>query len=72
MVKVHTRAKRRNGSATHLRKTRPENRLRKTRPKTFKSEETAKLWAEAQGITNYELKNLRISDKDKKIQVLVK
>tara|TARA_Y100000310_G_scaffold319723_1_gene375363 strand:- start:2041 stop:2259 length:219 start_codon:yes stop_codon:yes gene_type:complete len=72
MVKVHTRAKRRAGGATGLRKIRPRNRVRKVRPKTFKSEETAKKWAEAQGIIEYELKNLRISDKDKKIQVIAK
>tara|TARA_Y100000310_G_C20170046_1_gene573232 strand:- start:13 stop:231 length:219 start_codon:yes stop_codon:yes gene_type:complete len=70
MVKVHTRAKRRNGSATGLRLKRPANRLRKTRPKTFKSEENAKKWAESQGIKAYTLKNLRIGDKDKKIAVI--
>ena len=45
------------------------NRNRKKRPKTFKSEEAAKKWAESQGINNYELKNLRFTNKDKKIRV---
>ena len=72
MVKIHTRAKRKMGGASGLRKTRPETRKRKKRPRTFKSEEIAKKWAEAQGITDYELKNLRIGTKDKKIRVVVK
>ena len=72
MVKVHTRAKRKAGGATGLRVTRPRNRVRKPRPKTFESEEIAQKWAEAQGFKEYELKNLRIGDKDKKIRVVVK
>ena len=70
MVKVHTRAKRRNGSATGLRLKRPANRIRKTRPRTFKSEENAKKWAESKGIQSYTLKNLRIGVIDKKIAVI--
>ncbi|MBS3162824.1 hypothetical protein J4467_02765 [Candidatus Woesearchaeota archaeon] len=70
MNKVHTKIKRKIGSATHLGCARPENRNRKKRPRTFKSEEVAKKWAESQGIKNFELKNLRISDKDKKIKIV--
>ncbi len=69
MTKIHTRMKRKMGSSTHLGCARPENRNRKKRPKTFKSEEAAKKWAESQGINNYELKNLRFTNKDKKIRV---
>ena len=70
MAKVHTRMKRKMTSPTHLGSARPENRDRKKRPKTFTSEESAKKWAEAQGIKKFELKNLRIGIKDKKIRVI--
>jgi hypothetical protein len=70
MVKIHTRFKRRKGSATGLRNVRPETRVRKARPKSFTSEDNANKWAEAQGIKEYTLKNLRVGEKDKKIQVI--
>ncbi|MSR86261.1 hypothetical protein EXS74_02605 [Candidatus Woesearchaeota archaeon] len=70
MAKVHTRTKRKMASPTHLKSARPENRDRKTRPKTFKTEESAKKWAEAQGLKKFELKNIRIGTKDKKIRVI--
>ena len=70
MNKVHTRMKRKIGSSTHLGCARPENRNRKKRLRTFKSEESANKWAESQGIKKYELQNLRIGDKDKKIRVI--
>lgn len=70
MTRIHTKVKRKFKCPTHLGCARPENRLRKTRPKTFKSEETAKKWAESQGIEKYELKNIRIGTKDKKIKVI--
>lgn len=70
MAKVHTREKRKMASPTHLSSARPENRERKKRPKTFSSEEIAKKWAESRGIKKYELKNLRIGTKDKKIKVI--
>lgn len=70
MAKVHTRIKRKTGSPTHLRTARPENRERKKRPKTFSSEEIATKWAESHGLKKYELKNLRIGTKDKKIRVI--
>ena len=69
MVKVHTRFKRKQGSAAGLKKARPETRDRKKRPKTFKTEEPANLWAKAKGYTKYTLRNLRIGTKDKKIRV---
>ncbi|HIH15385.1 MAG TPA: hypothetical protein HA360_00605 [Nanoarchaeota archaeon] len=70
MKKVHTRIKRRMASPTHLGSARPETRERKKRPKTFTSEESAKKWAEAQGIKKFELRNIRIGTKDKKIRVI--
>lgn len=70
MAKTHTREKRKTASPTHLGSARPENRNRKKRPKTFKSEENAKKWAEAKGIKNFELKNIRIGTKDKKVRVI--
>ncbi len=69
MAKVHTREKRKMASPTHLSSARPENRERKKRPRTFTSEESAKKWAEKQGITKFELRNLRRGTKDKKIRV---
>lgn len=70
MAKVHTRTKRKMASPTHLASARPENRNRKKRPRTFTSEESAKKWAETQGIKKFELKNLRLNTKDKKIKVI--
>tara|TARA_Y100000310_G_C20383127_1_gene669121 strand:+ start:210 stop:431 length:222 start_codon:yes stop_codon:yes gene_type:complete len=72
MSKIHTRAKRRQGGASHLRKPRPETRERKKRPRTFKNEESAKKWAESQGFKDFELKNIRIGDKDLKIRVIAR
>lgn len=70
MAKVHTREKRKMASPTHLASARPENRERKKRPKSFKSQEAATKWAESKGIKKFELKNLRLGIKDKKIQVI--
>jgi len=70
MAKIHTREKRKMASPTHLGSARPENRNRKKRPKTFTSEESAKKWAESKGIKTFELKNLRLGTKDKKIRVI--
>jgi len=43
------------------------------RPKTFKTEEAAKKWAEAKGIKDYELVNLKnVESKKKKIKVVPK
>lgn len=47
-------------------------RERTGRPKTFKSEEAAKEWAKEQGITNYQLENLKSPESTtKKIRILV-
>ena len=70
MGKIHTREKRKMASPTHLGSARPENRDRKKRPKTFKSEESATKWAESHGLKKFELKNIRIGTKDKKIRVI--
>ena len=73
MKKIHTRIKRKFGLSTgknwyytffH------KNLIEKKRPKTFKTEESAKKWAEAQGLKKFELKNIRIGTKDKKIRVI--
>ena len=46
-------------------------RNRKRRPKTFKSEEAAKMYAEAKGLKNYKLMDLAISSpKRKKIKIV--
>lgn len=46
-------------------------RNRSARPKTFKSEESAKAWAENKGVKNYKLVNLKNEEsKTKKIRVV--
>lgn len=51
----------------------PGGRNRKARPKTFKTEESAKAWAEKNKITDYELVNLKSdSSKTKKIKIIIK
>lgn len=46
-------------------------RLRKLRPKSFKSEDSAKKWAESRGMKDFALKNLRRPGaNDKKIIVV--
>ncbi len=47
-------------------------RDRKKRPRTFKSEESAKKWAEANKIKDYKLVDLKEGKKEKKIRVVVK
>ena len=47
-------------------------RGRALRPKTFKSEESAKKWAEANKVKNYGLVDLKKEKKEKKIKILVK
>jgi hypothetical protein len=48
-------------------------RRKRSRPKSFKTEEAAKKWAEANKITNYTLKNLKSTEnKSKKIVVIKK
>jgi len=71
MAKIHSRTKRSLGGGTTLRCTRPANRDRAKRARSFKSEETAKKWAETQGIKDYTLKNIRAEyASDKKIIVV--
>ncbi len=47
-------------------------RDRQKRPRTFKSEESAKKWAEANKIKDYKLVDLKEGKKEKKIRVVVK
>ena len=70
MKKIHTRIKRRRGYGTHLsHRARILGKKRKSRPKTFKTEESAKKYAEMQGIKDYELKKVK---KGKKFQIVSK
>ena len=64
MVKLHTRQKRK------LRMAKIKGRHRKTRPKTFKTEESAKKYAEAKGMKNYKLVDLAISPNRNKIKIV--
>ena len=45
----------------------------RARPKTFKTEESAKAWAEKQGLKDYKIVNLKSSEsKEKKLKVISK
>jgi hypothetical protein len=71
MKKVHTRAKRMLGMSTHRRVGKPK--IRKKRPKTFKTEASAKAWAEKIGIKDYKLVNLKNTEaKEKKLKIVLK
>lgn len=59
MAKIHTKAKRR------LRMHSVHGRNRATRPKTFKSEESAKKYAESKGLKDYKLVDLFQNKPDK-------
>jgi hypothetical protein len=68
--KIHTRAKKKHGLGTHLpHRAKLKNIPRKVGPKTFKTEESAKKYAEENKIKNYELKKVK---KDKKFQIVSK
>lgn len=67
-MKTHTRTKRRLGLAHNLRH---KKRIKKNRPKTFKTEESAKKYAESKGLKEYDLVNLKLGDK-KKLKVVEK
>jgi len=48
-------------------------RTKRSRPKTFKTEESAKAFAEKQGIKDYQLVNLKSSaSKTKKLKIVAK
>jgi|TARA_B100001964_G_scaffold242946_1_gene319351 hypothetical protein len=64
MGKLHTR------QARKLRMAKVKGRHRKTRPKTFKTEESAKKYAETKGIKNYKFVDLAISPNKNKIKVV--
>lgn len=49
-----------------------DGRERLKRPKTFKTEEAAKKWAEANGVKAYSLENLKEGKKEKKIRIVPK
>lgn len=47
-------------------------RNRTSRAKTFTSEESAKKWAESNGLTNYSFENLKLEgNKEKKIRIVL-
>lgn len=62
------------GSRYHtirLKKRTGKTRSSKSRPKTFKTEESAKVWASANNITDYTLENLKSPESsEKKIRVI--
>jgi len=46
-------------------------RKRSPRPRTFKTEESAKKWADTQGLKNYQLQNLRTPESStKKLRIV--
>lgn len=50
-----------------------KGRCRAKRPKSFKTEESAKVWAAKMGIKSFELRNLKNPEaKEKKLLVVVK
>lgn len=64
MAKIHTRVKRKHRMVGIT------GRDRKPRPKTFKTEESARKYAESKGIKSYKLVNLKSSSsKSKKIKI---
>jgi hypothetical protein len=65
MPKLHTRQKRK------LRMRRVKNKNRKTRPKTFKTEQSAKKYAETKGIKKYKLVDLKSTNpKEHKFKIV--
>ena len=64
MVKVHHK--------TFKKATFNSGRKRKVRSKTFKSEESAKRWAETNGVKNYTLENLKSTEAlGKKLRITI-
>jgi len=69
MKKMHTRMKRKLGlphNKSH------KKRVKKNKPKTFKTEASLKKYAEAKGIKNYEVVNLKIGGDKKKLKIVPK
>ena len=68
MKKIHTRAKKKLRLGTHTQhRARLNGAKRKKGPKTFKSEDSAKKYAEENGIKKFELKSVK---KNKKFQIV--
>ena len=71
MTKMHTRIKRKFYLSTHHKG--GKVKIRKKRQKTFKTEETAKAYAEKHKIRDYKLVNLRSPEaKAKKLRIITK
>lgn len=68
MKKMHTRMKRKLG-LSHNR--RHKKRVKKNKPKTFKTEASAKKYAEVKGIKKYDIVNLKLGEK-KKLKIVPK
>ena len=58
--------------SNRLKNKKAREKRRPARPKSFKSEESAKKWAEAKGIKEYKLVSLKVdpTSKHKKIRVV--
>lgn len=69
MKKMHTREKRKLRLSKNVAH---KKRIKKNRPKTFKSEGSAKKYAESKGINNYNLVNLKLGGNQKKLKVVSK
>ena len=68
MKKIHTRAKKKLRLGTHTQhKARLFGWTKKKGPKTFKSEESANIYAKENNITKFELKSVK---KNKKFQIV--
>jgi hypothetical protein len=72
MAKMHTRAKRKFCVRSHTHyKVNTNKPITQKRAKTFSNEDAANTWAKAQGLSKYELVNLKFdTSKVKKIKVV--
>jgi len=66
-MKVHTREKRKFKLARNLSH---KKRIKKNRPKTFRSESSAKKYAESHGIKSYEIINMKLAGNKKKLKII--
>lgn len=65
--KIHTRAKRKVNSGTHLKSIRGINRKRSARPKTFQTVEAAEAWAKRNAVGKHKVEQSLFSKKFKVI-----
>jgi len=67
--KVHTRAKKKLGLATHKSYKLNRSKIKKPGPKTFPNEDSANKYASTKGIKNFDLKRVK---KNKRFQIVEK